>query len=212
MRCLRWVLITVSLQFLSACASGLSGGLSTLVNEVRSSPSSARQTPLKTGIRYLLVENNHREALMVWVGNEVGPMGPITIWVSSDGVVLRLTRGRLVGISEPSRQWRLISESSLVPNDGLLQASHFSQTTDEQPGYRFGVLRTVTKTLLKDNTQAPSWLPQGLQWEQELDVATGKRLALNGYFRPDGEIVAGQRCIHPRWCLQWQTWPAHSTQ
>jgi hypothetical protein len=108
MWCLRWLLIAAVLQLLSACASGFSAGLSSLLDEVRSPPSSARQTPLKAGIRYLLVENNQREALMVWVGNEIGPMGPTTIWVSADGVVLRLAQGRLVGISEPTRQWPLI--------------------------------------------------------------------------------------------------------
>ena len=211
MWCLRWLLIAAVLQLLSACASGFSNGLSSLLDEVRNPPSSARQTPLKAGIRYLLVENNQREALMVWVGNEVSPMGPTTIWVSADGVVLRLAQGRLVGISEPTRQWQLISESKLVPPDNDPKAPYFSQTTDEQPGQRMGVIRHVSKTPVKASAQTTAWQPQGLHWEQELDVSTGTRLALHGYHRPEGEIVAGQRCIHTRWCLRWQTWPAHST-
>ena len=210
MRGLKWVLFAAVLQLLSGCASGFSAGLSSLLDEVRSSPSSVRQTPMKTGIRYLLVEDNQREALMVWVGNEVGPMGPTTIWVSADGVVLRLTQGRLVGISEPSRQWRLISESKLAPTGDDPRPLHFLQTTDEQPGQRMGVIRQVSKLPVKASSQTTSSLPEGLHWEQELDVTTGTLLALHGFLRPEGEIAAGQRCIHPGWCLRWQTWPALS--
>jgi hypothetical protein len=171
-------------------------GLLTFQQEITSDHLAVHQRPLRPELRYLLVQNNDQEALMVWVGNEPSPVGEASVWVSSDGVVMRLSEGRLIGISEPRRYWRLVAESART------------QTTDEQPGLRLGLERTIEKTAVPNSNLPKSWrdMSPDMQGTEEIDRVSGKRLTLYAA-HPASEVMAGQRCITPAWCLRWQTWP-----
>lgn len=194
---------------LGGCNAAMMTGLRAFQEEVLPSHQSVRQAPLKPELRYLLVENQGREALMVWVGTERSTLGQTSVWMSSDGVVLRLIQGRLVGVTEPHRSWRLTSESPVSKNPSSTAPSQFRQTSDEQPGFRLGIERTIEKLELPISPQDTAWavVASDLRWTQEVDVASGQRLAAHG-MNGQNHTLAGQRCLTPDWCLRWQAWPA----
>lgn len=198
--------ISAACLLLGACSSGMRAGLLTLQQEVMPTRQEVRQSPLQPGVRYLLVEERGQEALLVWVGNEKGPLGETSVWVSADGVIVRLVQGRLVGVSEPQRTWHLTSETAVT----VAGASQMRQTTDVQPGFHIGLVRTIEKKSLSVEPRPLAWVEEtrDLSWVEEVDIATGQRLAL---FAMNGlnQTIAGQRCMSPEWCLRWQTWPAN---
>lgn len=212
MRCIQLGLVATVAVLLSACTSGMVAGFLTIQEDVMPSHRAVDPTLLKPEFRYLRVENKGQEALMVWVGNEPGPLGETSVWVSADGVILRLNQGRLVGVAERGRNWRLTSESVLANTAAYTGKSYFSQTSDEQPGFRLGIVRTIKKITWPSTPPAVTWAPgaNDLQWIEEVDTASGHRLALYGV-NADHHAQAGQRCLAPEWCLRWQIWPARTS-
>jgi hypothetical protein len=198
--------------FLSGCSSGMKAGFMTLKDEVMPSRSDVRKTALQTNYRYLLVETEGQEALMVWIGNEPHRLGQASVWVSSDGVIIRMVKGKLVGVSEPRRHWQLISESILTSTEFPSSITRLTQTSDAQPGYRMGVVRTVDQKFLPTSVQATAWVDRslGLRWLEEVDSSTGERIALYGLNDSD-QTIAGHRCMTAHWCLRWQAWPAKAS-
>ena len=194
---------------LCSCSTDMRAGLLSIQQDIMPSSQVARHTQLKPDLRYLLVQSDGREALMVWVGTERSLLCEATVWVSADGVVIRLCHGRLVGVSEPQRQWHLVDESSplnimpVLPNRTIHQ-----QTTDQQPGFHFGNVLTVEKIQLTslDRPIPGINMHPKMQWVEERDHLSGVRLALYTV-SSEHDGMAGQRCITPDWCLQWQTWP-----
>lgn len=191
---------------MGACSSGMKAGLITLQQEVMPTRQDVRQSPLQPGVRYLLVEERGQEALLVWVGTEQGPLGETTVWTSADGVIVRLVQGRLVGVAEPLRTWRLTSETAFA----VANTSQFRQRSDVQPGYRMGLVRTIEKKIVPSVPRPMPWVEENrhLNWIEEVDVSTGQRLAIVAVNEMN-QTIAGQRCISPQWCLRWQAWPAN---
>lgn len=206
-----WLLALVYL-LLCACGSDIRTGLSSIRQEIMPTAQTVRHLPLKPELRYLLVQSEGREALMVWVGTERTLLCEASVWVSADGVVMRLCNGRLIGVSEPKRQWQLIDESpALSVTPPMSDRSIHRQTMDEQPGFHIGMVRTIEKIPLTGINQPISWVVthREMQWTEEVDRLSGTRLTLYAV-NPEHDWMAGQRCMTPDWCLQWQTWPAKS--
>jgi hypothetical protein len=198
--------------FLWGCNSGMKAGFVTLKDEVMPSRSDVRQTALQPNYRYLLVETDGQEALMVWIGNEPHRLGQASVWVSSDGVIIRTVKGKLVGVSEPRRRWQLISEALVASPLPSSSIARLTQSSDAQPGYRMGMVQTVDQKALPASEQAMAWVDRslGLRWVEEVDSNTGARMALYG-LNADNQTIAGQRCMTAQWCLRWQTWPAKAS-
>ena len=198
----------------SACSSGMRAGLLTIQQEVLRTHQSVRQTQLQSGYRYLLIERNGQEALLVWVSQEAGPMGDTSVWVSADGVIFRLAQGRLVGVSEPLRNWSLISEVPSPPlKVGAVFPTRFIQTSDMQPGFRLGTVHPTLRRPVQPQTQFRAWIEGGeeLGWVEDIESDTGQPLAWYA-INLQGQTIAGRRCITPEWCYSWQVWPAPSNQ
>lgn len=194
---------------LCSCSSDMRAGLLSIQHDIMPPPQSARHTPLKPDLRYLLVQSGGREALMVWVGTERTSLCEASVWVGADGVVVRLCDSRLVGISEPQRQWQLIDESAAITtNPNSVNRRIHRQITDQQPGFHMGMVRTIEKINAIDQAPPVTWIGRqhGTQWVEEIDQISRTRI---GWYTVNSEHsgVAGQRCIAPDWCLQWQTWP-----
>jgi hypothetical protein len=190
----------------------MSAGLWRIQQDFMPAPQSARHAPLQADLRYLLVQSEGREALMVWVGTERTSLCVASVWVSADGVVMRLCQGRLIGVSEPQRQWQLLDESAaLNAHLASTNRSIHHQITDQHPGFLFGNIRTVEKISLPNLDTHTPWFgkhPQ-MQWVEERDHLSGVSLTLYTV-NSEHDGMAGQRCITPDWCLQWQTWPIKS--
>lgn len=197
----------MALPLLSGCSSGMRAGLLTLKEEILSPPQQVRQTPLKPAYRYLLVESHGQEALLVWVGNEPGPFGDTSIWVSADGVVLRFAQGRLVGVSEVRRSWLMVSESAVSK---VHHRTLSRQAVDRQPGLHLGIMNTIEKTVLPAKPDFMQWVEgmSDMNWVQEINTATGERHTVYAVSSGLEPAMAGQRCMTPEWCLRWQTWSA----
>jgi hypothetical protein len=202
---------------LCACASDTRTALLGLRQDLIPETETVRHLPLKPELRYLLVKREEHEALLVWVGTERTLLCEASVWVSADGVVMRLCQGRLVGVSEVQRQWQLIDESAPLAAHSPVSHLHDSrsihkQTTDAQPGYHLGMVQTIEKRKL--TTVDPPWpwvdTSQEAQWIEEVDPLSGKRLTVYAV-NSEHDWMAGQRCITPAWCVQWQTWPAKSS-
>jgi hypothetical protein len=206
-KCMKLGAAFTAALLLCACSTGQRAGWLTL-QEAFAPAVVVRQTPLKPDLRYLLVETGGREALMVWVGQERSSLGDASVWVSADGVVLRLLQGRLVGVAEPRRSWRLVAQTA-VSTTGPVR---WMETSDEQPGFRLGVVRTVERvTAAQVPAALAAWAvgAQDLRWSQEVDASTGQSFSFVGV-NTSGQVQAGQRCLAPDWCWRWQAWPAKS--
>lgn len=211
MQGIQFGLMAMLTLLLSACSWGSVAGLMMPKRVGVPSPVEVSSSALQPGFRYLLVkEENGHEALMVWVGNEKSPHGESSVWVSSDGVVLRLAQGRLIGISSLSRNWRLVDEWPVFQENHSQETPlQRIQTSDEQPGFRLGTVLILTERHLATPPVSMSWVvgANDLRWVEQVDKSSGRQHAL---FAVDNQnqTIAGKRCIHPDWCLSWQAWPA----
>ena len=193
---------------LTACSPTLRAGWQT-VEQAWATPTAVRHSRLDPALLYLLVHHQDREALLVWVGDEPGPLGLTRVWVGADGVVLRTAQGRLVGVAEPTRNWRLISQDTPVASGS---STTVTQTVNMQPGHRLGLRVPLQRRPLSSAPSPTRWLGDatGLRWEEERPVDAARPpiwLARDA----QGHVVYGQQCLAVDWCLSWQTWPTDQT-
>lgn len=184
-------------------------GLQT-VQQAWAAPASVRTTALNPALRYLLVRHQDREALLVWVGDEPGPLGSASVWVGADGVVLRTVHGRLVGVAEPTRNWRVVGQTPPSPTSALAQGSPTSvtQTIDMQPGHRLGLRVPLLRTALSSAPSTTLLIGSAAEWRWEEEHMPGTTLPPSWVAQDaHGEVVYGQRCLAVDWCLSWQAWP-----
>ena len=187
---------------LTACSPTLRAGWQT-VEQAWGTPAPVRNTDLNPALRYLLVQQQGREALLVWVGDEPGPLGSTSVWVGADGVVLRTAQGRLVGVAEPTRNWRLVRQAATG-------SSTVTDIVDVQPGHRIGLRQTGQRTALSAAPTAHRFVgdTRGLRWQEDrwADASLPpSHVALDA----QNQVVYGQRCLAADWCLSWQGWPAN---
>ena len=73
------------------------------------------------------------------------------------------------------------------------------------------IANSIEKIKLTDLHKPIPWFDtqHEAQWVEEIDLHSGAQLTL---YAVNAELgwMAGQRCMTPDWCLQWQTWPATS--
>lgn len=175
------------------------------------SDSSATAT-LNPGIRYLRVTISDRVVLLALGYVDAHPLGPIDVWYSTQGEVLRLQNGHVVGLTGADIEWREARLSAMPawPAKGGSPSS-YSRTRDVMPGYRFGMVDQLSIRAIETpvRSRLVSVPPQGLRWFEEFEI--------NGVLPPSrfavtkiaGEEVAiyGEQCISPAVCLSWQQWP-----
>lgn len=209
------VLLAAAVLALTGCSLGSNAGMATLRGEIRSAEPSPRLVPLQSGVKYLLVKHEKREALMVWIGNETSAMGDVSVWVSADGVILRLSKtGQLLGVAETTRHWRTVSKTPFTPEKPDKNKKTLVETTDLQPGYRLGVQRPVDVSKIDAPSDDGLWFVKAadLEWTQKLDSSTGQKIGAVGRHPTNLDHVAGYRCIASDWCLRWQSWPIDSQE
>jgi hypothetical protein len=206
------VLIAAAVLTLNGCGIGSNAGMATFRDELLSPKPTARQTRLQSGVKYLLVMHEKREALMVWIGHESSAMGDVSVWISADGVVLRLSKtGQLLGVSETSRYWRIVSKNHLPTEQVGTNLKSYLETADFQPGYRLGVQRHIDMVNIEAPNDDGLWFlnTRDLEWTQKIDRSSGQKLGVVGRHPTHLDYVAGYRCIQSDWCLRWQSWPIY---
>ncbi|CAH2807464.1 MAG: hypothetical protein CBCREVIR_2517 [Candidatus Burkholderia crenata] len=63
------------------------------------------RTVLAKGHQYLNVSSRRRSALLVLGNVEQNAAGPVEVWYSGAGEVLRIQNGRLIGVTELATEW-----------------------------------------------------------------------------------------------------------
>jgi hypothetical protein len=205
-------LIPALLLALSGCSVIQHAGLATITNDILTRSHSVRHIPVQADVKYLLMTQEKRESLLVWIGNEFSARGAVSVWISADGVVVRLGQdGQLVGVSEKTRNWQIYSQALLKPANQDSEKNKILEITDTQPGYRLGVKKQIQKLKLESPIKNNPWYlnTNKFSWSQLLETSTGEILSIYGQHLTDSNHMAGQRCIDKNWCLRWQTWPAN---
>jgi len=209
---------------LGGCASG------SLVSEVTGAvfrdkfgltQNATENLRLNPAYQYLQVEaTGAQPALLVLGYVDAHPLGNIEVWYSSQGEVLKLQNGRIVGTAGLALDWRRVSFPvappawlTLSPDGALLSRLH-----DEFPGYRLGIEQRLQ---VKPGSAAPpTILPSNLtpalaaryQWFLETpvnpaDAAVPPSWYALGPYQGQQMVIFSRQCLSAVLCLKIQRWP-----
>ena len=212
-RCVSLALLLCSL----ASCGYRSQALRSAVDVFAGSDSSPVTTSLNPSIRYLRVSINGRVLLLALGYIDADKFGPIEVWYSANGEVLRLQNGHVVGLTGTDSEWRQVRFSALPAWPTSIAAAGpvtYTRTRDLMPGYHFGMVDKLT--LLPTPAPVKSSLvalnPANLHWFVE--VVEGAKF-LDAHFavantKKGNVAVYGEQCISAELCLTWQRWPVKS--
>jgi hypothetical protein len=201
-RCLACVAMTL----LGACSEPMRA-LSDSYSLVRqNNDAQIDRTVLAKEHQYLKVSSRGRSALLVLGNVEQNAAGPVEVWYSGAGEVLRIQNGRLIGATGLATEWMNVRLSITAPTS-------YARRRDVMPAYDFGEsdVVTVTPIDMPGNTRYSGPEASALRWFAE---RTQGRIALRdsryGVLNRDGHavVVYGEQCLDDRLCLSWQRWPA----
>ncbi len=174
--------------------------------------------PINPAFRYLRVEVSHSPAALLVLGYvDAHPDGPVEVWYSSKGEVIRLQNGRVVGTAGLAFDWTRVWFDVLpswqsVPPSGL----NMTRWHDEKKGYIAGTQQRLQLQAVSPPTAWPSKLPKLMVsdylWFQETDlgVAADKlppSVYALGTYRGQRRIVYSEQCLSFELCLKLQLWP-----
>ncbi|MFM9969236.1 MAG: YjbF family lipoprotein [Burkholderiales bacterium] len=171
---------------------------------------------LNPNLRYLRVSVRGRVVLMVLGYVDAHPDGPIDVWYSAEGEVIRLQNGRIVGTAGLETDWRAVRNvSPPVWKDVVGRSTTvYRRERDEMPGYRFSIKERVSvyPVRVPTNARVVGIPVQNLRWYEEaiLDQKDGlpsARFALQ-VKDSDVRVIYGEQCLSQILCIAWQTWPA----
>jgi hypothetical protein len=211
--CARLVAFAAGLFLLSACGHT---PVTLTVAEAFRQDRAVDGLTLRPELRYLRVSAQGRSALMVLGYLEPAPAGPVEVWYSNGGEVLKLQAGRVVGTVGLAVDWRAVRYIGL-PSWADIAArpvAEFARQRDEMPGYRYGITETVVIRQVRPPTDArlSGVSASSLLWFEETVAGPGRPLPSARYgLRAKGdavEVVYGEQCFAPDQCMAWQAWPA----
>ena len=211
----RSLCLALTVLFLSAC--GHTPVTRTLWDAIPALGRNPDAIELNPKLRYLRVTVRGRVAFMVLGYVEPAPEGEIATWYSSEGEVIRLQNGRVVGTAGLETDWRAVRNVSLPAWKDLAgrAAVVYSRERDEMPGYRYGIAERVKlyPVSVPNNSKLVGLTADSLRWYEEavLDQPDGLasgRFAL--YTKDNGEtlVAYGEQCLSQTLCLAWQLWAA----
>lgn len=210
----RSLCLALTVLFLSAC--GHTPVTRTLWDAIPGLGKNVDAIKLNPRLRYLRVTVRGRVAFMVLGYVEPTPEGEVDTWYSSEGEVIRLQNGRIVGTAGLETDWRAVRNVSLPAWKDLAgrPAVVYSRERDEMPGYRYGIAERVKlyPVPAPNNSKLVGLPADGLRWYEEAvlgqpDGLASGRFALHA---KDGEplVVYGEQCLSQSLCLAWQLWAA----
>ena len=213
---IRWILIALLSSFLASCGSR-SQALRSVADVFASTDTPAAATPLNPSIRYLRVSINRRVLLLALGYTDADKYGPVEVWYSAKGEVLRLQNGHVVGLTGTDSEWRQVSLSAMPAWPTAATAAEIASYTrrrDVMPGYRYGVVDRLTlrpiATPVKSNLVVLK--AADLRWFAELEASA--QLPVSHFALAstrEGEVaVYGEQCLSEELCLTWQQWPVKS--
>lgn len=179
---------------------------------------SAQEVPARFNPRfsYLRTQIGDRTIYMVLGYVDKNPDGPVEVWYSSSGEVIRLQNGRIVGTTGLALDWREVRFSGWP--SWSTQTSSEQQTyvreRDLMPGYRFGVRDEVTRTPIPTprRTALSGTDANALRWYEERSLsrpaAASLPVARFGVVSREGRdvVVYSEQCISNSICMSFERW------
>jgi hypothetical protein len=155
----------------------------------------------------------NREAYFALGYQDRGPAGPVEVWYSGAGEVLRLCDGRVVGAAGMDTEWLAVGFTGLPAWSDLKGEAGFIRSRDVSPGYRYGLreLMLIRPIQAPALTQLKNLDPANLHWFEEISPADSglppARYAVQ--IGPDGaRVVYSELCLDSAFCFSWQRWHA----
>ena len=175
-----YLLLSCTPFFFMGCSSDSDAAYKTLVSTFQDDSKVMADASLNKDLSYLRVNIDGLEALMVKGYIDQDKLGPIDVWYSSDGSVLRLQKGRYLGSLGFDKNWQhvqlqdapdftnivnqfkretasiqLKSVASFYPE----QQYFFSRSKTEMPGYQSSLQERVGASA---QDSAPIGIPKSL--------------------------------------------------
>ena len=151
-----------------------------------------------------------------WLGNtEQNGQGPIEVFYSGAGEVVRLQNGRITSAIGFPTEWRKVQWPQLPPWAAIARTSDeitFQRTRDVMPGYRTGTLDELTLRAIPPPKRSALRViePEKLMWFEERLRKPGDTLPPAKYaVQIDGEketVVYSELCLATDFCFTWQRW------
>lgn len=210
------LVVTVATMALASCAS-ISKSVVDNYTKLTGRVTAEVESGLNPTYRYLRVTLSGRSTFVLLGDIDPHPDGPIEIYYSSTGEVLRFQHGRLVGATGLRTEWRNVSLKG-VPSWTAInsqKSAEFRRIRDVMPGYHYGMEDHIASN--KVSPPAKSALaeipPETLTWFEERispqskvsEILPPSRYGLS--FEGNQEIVVfGEQCLSSTLCLAWQQW------
>ena len=208
-----WVLVG-----LAGCASSSSpvqrtfqAAVAPWVSAWKGSAPEAASATLTPGFDYLRVHVNGKPVWLARGYTDPAEGGPVTVWYSAQSEVLRLHRGRLVGLVGTPVSWSKVEGTASAPLGPELPEAGITwqRRVDQMPGHLWGLSDTLRSRRIAPPTDShvAGVNPADLVWTEEVD--TQRRLPPSRYaWKPgDSAPVYGEQCLKSDFCLAWQLWP-----
>jgi hypothetical protein len=185
---------------------------------------SAAQPVYNPSYRYLKTIVNGRTIYMVLGYVDKRAEGPVEVWYSSAGEVVKLLNGHLAGTTGLNTDWRDVRFSSLpswqastskaTTNGANAPQQSYSRERDLMPRYRFGVRDDVVRTpIAAPKDSAISGTAAGsLQWYEERSVSRPAALSLPAarfavsLLSGTPQVVYSEQCISSDLCMSFERW------
>lgn len=208
--------VFLSVLMLASCTS-VSKSIVENYTKLRGSNAPSVEAALNPEYRYMRITLSGRTTFVLLGDIDPHPDGPIEIYYSSVGEVLRFQQGRLVGASGLLTEWRDVTLKG-VPSWSSLNSqgfANFSRTRDEMPGYGYGVQELITSRKVSPPLKSALFEvpPESLIWFEERVLPHGNDsealppsrygIAFEGSLE---RVVYGEQCLSHSLCLTWQPW------
>lgn len=186
------------------------------ISAVFSTSDNPPSLPLDSKQRYLRASAGGPPELLVLGFIDPHPQGPIEVWYSASGEVLRIQNGRIIaGVGLHPVEWRKVTLSDQPHWSSITAPLQIERQRDMMPGYHFNItdklLVSPTPPLKKSHLVGID--PASLQWYQETSTE-GPALPVSLYavqLKDQQEIVIySEQCLSENLCIYWQRWPATS--
>lgn len=176
----------------------------------------AAQPNFNPSFRYLRTGVNGRVLFMVLGYIDQRAEGPVEVWYSSSGEVIRLLNGQLVGTTGLSLDWRdvRLANPPAWQAHGASLTQTYVRERDLMPGYRFGIRDDIARTPIAPPTDSAiaGTAASSLRWYEERSVSRPATASIPparfGVSFASGapQVVYSEQCISRDLCMSFEQW------
>lgn len=173
--------------------------------------------------RYLRVDSRGHTLYLVRGDVDSTVDGPVEVYYSAVGEIVRLREGRIVGTAGLPVDWRSVRQSGVPAWSELLTARSgkrvagrdYLRVRDVVPGYRFNVRESMVVAEVAAPASAGAVIrgASSLRWFEESNgqsepstALAPARFAVDDATLPP-RVVYSEQCLSADFCLRLQPWP-----